>query len=187
MAVEIFTLLTPRLALRRLTESDAPMILALLNEPSFLEFIGDRKVRTLDDAQAYIRSGPMASYERVGFGLYHLALRHDGTPIGMCGLLKRDTLPDVDVGFALFPTYWGHGYASESAAAVIDHGRSAFGLTRIVAVMNANNALSRRVLERLGFAFEGRVRLDPAGEELDLLALRHPDERSEEGSVVPHR
>ena len=160
---------TERLSLRCLTADDAPMILALLNEPSFLQFIGDRKVRTLDDARAYITNGPMAMYERHGFGLWHTALRETGEPIGICGLIKRSSLPDVDVGFAFFPQYCGKGYATESAAAAIEFGKQRFGLTRIVAVMQKDNAISRRVLEKLGLEPEGTVRLVEGGEELELL------------------
>src|SRR5688572_10804905 len=93
-------LTTDRLILRELTLDDAEFILGLVNEPSWLRFIGDRGVRTLDDARAYISNGPMKSYERNGFGLYLTALKGAGTPIGMCGLIKRDGLDDVDVGFA---------------------------------------------------------------------------------------
>jgi RimJ/RimL family protein N-acetyltransferase len=160
---------TERLSLRCLTADDAPMILALLNEPSFLQFIGDRKVRTLDDARAYITNGPMAMYERHGFGLWHAALRDTREPIGICGLIKRDALPDVDVGFAFFPRFFGKGYATESAAAAIEFGKRQFGLTRIVAVMQTNNAVSRRVLEKLGLQPEGTVRLTDGGDQLELL------------------
>ena len=169
LAAELGVIETERLALRRLTEDDAPMILALLNEPSFLQFIGDRKVRTLEDARAYITNGPMAMYERHGFGLWHAGLRETGEAIGMCGLIKRDALPDVDVGFAFFPGFCGRGYATESAAAAIEFGKQQFGLTRIVAVMQPNNAMSRRVLEKLGFETEGTVRLVEGGDELELL------------------
>lgn len=159
---------TDRLVLRRLSEDDAEFILELLNEPSFLENIGDRNVRTLDDARAYIRDGPMASYERHGFGLYLTLLKEGGTPIGICGILRRDTLPDVDVGFAFLPRYWSKGYAFESARAVVAHGRSDFGLARIVGIVKPGNAGSIRVLEKLGLRYEGTVRLSPHGEESQL-------------------
>ena len=121
---------TPRLVLRWVTTDDAPFIHELLNEPSFIQFIGDKGVRTLDDARNYILTGPVASYQRFGFGLYLVLLKETGAPIGMCGLLKRDTLPDVDVGYALRPAFWLQGYAYEAALAVLAHGREAFGETR---------------------------------------------------------
>ena len=161
---------TARLTLRRLTRDDAPTMLALLNEPSFLQCIGDRNVRTLDDARAYILNGPIASYDTMGFGLYLTSLRSTGHAIGICGLLKRDALPDVDVGFAFFPKFWGQGYASESASAVLDHARSSFGLTRIVAVTSPRNHMSRHVLEKLGFVFERVLRLSESSPEVELLA-----------------
>ncbi len=149
-----YVLETDRLTLRLLEENDAEFILGLLNEPSFHQYIGDRGVRTEEDARAYIRNGAMASYAQHGFGLWLVLRKEDDAPIGMCGLLKRDTLPDVDVGFAFRPAYWRQGYASESAAAVVRHGQSAFGLTRLAAIVQADNRSSIRVLDKLGFRFE---------------------------------
>ncbi|MCU1308948.1 MAG: Ribosomal-protein-alanine acetyltransferase [Candidatus Angelobacter sp.] len=150
---------TDRLALRRILMDDAAFILQLLNEPSFLRFIGDRGVRTLDDAQNYILNGPIASYERFGFGLWLTLLKESGVPIGICGLLKRETLKDVDLGFAFLPQFWHKGYAMESATAVMTYGRTTFGLKRIVAITSPDNDSSIAVLEKLGFVFEEMVRL----------------------------
>jgi RimJ/RimL family protein N-acetyltransferase len=152
---------TERLLLRRVTVDDAPFILELLNEPSFLEFIGDKGVRSLDDARGYILNGPVASYDRFGFGLYLVILKSDAAPIGMCGLLKRDTLPDVDLGYALRPPWWGQGHAFEAAAAVLVHGRETFGLRRIVAITAPHNASSKRLLEKLGMRYEATLKLTP--------------------------
>src|SRR5712692_6293312 len=115
---------TDRLILRRLSVEDAEFILDLLNQPSFLRYIGDKGVRSLDDARAYILNGPVDSYERNGFGLYLVQMKADGTPIGICGLVKRDTLPDADVGFAFLPAHWSQGYAVESATAVMKYARN---------------------------------------------------------------
>jgi RimJ/RimL family protein N-acetyltransferase len=145
---------TPRLTLRRLEFDDAPFLVALLNEPSFIENIGDRGVRSIDDAHRYLREGPMAMYERCGFGLWHTARKSDGAAIGMCGLLRRDTLPDVDLGYAFLPAYWGRGYAYEAAAAVLRLGTARFGLERVIGVVSEGNAGSIRVLEKLGMSFE---------------------------------
>ena len=145
---------TERLTLRWVTDADAEFILGLLNQPSFLRYIGDKGVRNTEDAIRYIQTGPVASYERFGFGLYLVELKETGLPIGMCGLLKRDTLPDVDMGFALLPDYCSKGYAFEAASAVMKHGRDAFGLRRIVAITSLDNQASITLLERLGMAFE---------------------------------
>ena len=162
---------TDRLRVRRVAIEDAEFILGLLNEPSWLRFIGDKGVRTLDDARDYIRNGPIASYERFGFGLYMTEQKSDGARIGLCGLLKRDTLPDVDIGFALLPAYWGKGYALEAAAAVLEHGRAAHGLRRIVAITNPDNARSIQLLEKLGLRQDGTVRIAEAGPDLKYFAI----------------
>src|SRR5437870_261981 len=130
---------TYRLVLRRLAVEDAEFIFHLLNQPSFLQFIGDKGVRTIDDARNYILTGPIASYERFGFGLYLTELKPTQAPIGICGLLKRETLDDVDVGFAFLPQYWRQGYAFESAAAVMAYGKDVLGLERIVAISSLDN------------------------------------------------
>src|ERR1043165_7007813 len=121
---------TDRLLLRHFNPDDAPFILALLNEPSFLRYIGDKKVRTLDDARNYILTGPVATYSKHGFGLYQVELKDSHTPIGMCGLLKREELPQPDIGFAFLPDFWDKGFAFEAAAAVLHDARDRLTLTR---------------------------------------------------------
>jgi RimJ/RimL family protein N-acetyltransferase len=159
---------TERLSLRRLTVDDAEFMLDLLNQPSFLHFIGDRGVRSVEDAREYVRTGPMASYERFGFGMYLTALKEGGTPIGVCGLVKRDTLDDVDIGYAFLPDFWSKGYAFESAAAVLEQARTVLGLRRIVAIVSPDNQGSIRVLEKLGLRFERLARLSPESPEVQL-------------------
>jgi RimJ/RimL family protein N-acetyltransferase len=161
---------TERLVLRRLSAEDAAFILELVNEPSWLQFIGDRGVRTLEGARDYILKGPVDMYERLGFGLYLTALKASGVPIGLCGLIKRESLKDVDIGFAFFPTFWGNGYAYESASAVMAYGKSALGLSRIVAITSPDNESSIRLLEKLGFTFEQMIRAAEDDEELRLFA-----------------
>jgi RimJ/RimL family protein N-acetyltransferase len=162
---------TPRLVLRRLSADDAPLIQRLLNEPSFLQYIGDRGVRTIEDARRYIETGPMAMYARVGFGLFLVELKSTGAPIGICGLLKRDTLDDVDIGFAYLPEYWRQGYAYESAASTLEYGRTIHKLSRIVAITSLENPPSVALLEKLGFRFERIIRMTADGEELRLFGL----------------
>ncbi|WP_224366133.1 GNAT family N-acetyltransferase [Hyalangium versicolor] len=161
---------TERLVIRRLSLEDAPFVLKLVNEPSWLQFIGDRGVRNLEDARGYLQNGPLAMYDRHGFGLYRVDLKEDGTPIGMCGLLRRDSLPDVDIGYALFPQFWGCGYAYEAASAVMEYGLKALGLPRIVAIVSPENRSSIRVLEKLGLAFQQKVRMPGATADSDLFA-----------------
>jgi [ribosomal protein S5]-alanine N-acetyltransferase len=150
---------TERLALRRLSVEDSQFILELLNDPSWLRFIGDKGVRTLDDARSYILNGPLSMYERLGFGLYLTELKDDCTPIGLCGLLKRDDLEDVDIGFAFLPEFRGKGYAYEAALAVMDYGRNVLGQERIIAITSVNNDASVKLLTKLGFKFKEIIRL----------------------------
>jgi [ribosomal protein S5]-alanine N-acetyltransferase len=158
---------TARLELRELHLSDADFILELLNEDGFLRYIGDKGVRTLEDAREYISKGPMESYERNGFGLYATCLR-DGPPIGICGLVKRDGLDDPDVGFAFLSRHCSKGYAVESASAVLAHGKRVLKLPRIVAVTSPENSRSIAVLERIGLRFEQMIRLLQDSPELKL-------------------
>jgi RimJ/RimL family protein N-acetyltransferase len=158
---------TSRLVLRELTLDDAPFILRLLNEPSWLRFIGDRGVRTLDDAVGYLETGPLTSYARNGFGLWCVVAKETGLPVGMCGLIRRATLPEVDVGFAFLPEAWGRGWAREVAAAVLGHARDVVGLKRLLAITSPDNEKSIRVLEHVGLRREGLIRL--TGEERDTL------------------
>jgi [ribosomal protein S5]-alanine N-acetyltransferase len=145
---------TARLAIRHLDTDDAELILELLNEESFIRNIGDRGVRNLEDARAYIVNGPITSYSQHGFGLNRVALRDAGPLIGMCGLLKRDYLEHPDIGFAFLPRYWSQGYALESAQAVLAHGRETFHLRRVLATTALDNLGSVRVLDKLGFRFD---------------------------------
>ena len=161
---------TPRLALHRLTTDDADFILELLNEPSFLRYIGDKGVRTREDACRYILAGPMASYDRFGFGLYRVQRKDSGEPIGICGLLKRESLEDVDVGFALLPRFRASGFAFESASAVLAHGRQTWGLKRILAITSPDNDASVRLLAKLGFRFERMARLSDSTPEIKVFA-----------------
>jgi len=166
--VEVTT--TERLRIRRFDAGDGDFIFRLLNEPSWIRYIGDKGVRTSADALRYLESGPLAMYARVRFGLYAVELKATREPVGMCGLIKRDTLPDVDLGFAFLPSHWRSGYAFEAAAAVVAHGRKDLGLGRIVAILTQDNDRSRRLLVKLGFRFERTVALSPQGDVLDLYA-----------------
>ena len=165
---------TPRLLLRQLEPGDAGFIVGLLNQPSFLANIGDRGVRNEADAQRYLLEGPLSMYARFGFGLWHVARKSDGAPIGMCGLLKRDILPDVDLGYAYLPEFWGQGYAFEAAAATLRHAAGKFGLARVIAVVSEGNSGSIRVLEKLGMRFERMFSMNPAEPDVRLygVALR---------------
>jgi RimJ/RimL family protein N-acetyltransferase len=163
---------TERLVIRRLSGTDAPFIMALVNDPDFLRNIGDRNVRSLDDAVRYIEAGPIASYERHGFGLFKVEMKETGTPIGMCGLLRREVLPDVDIGYAFLPAFRGQGLAGEAAGAVLALAHNQFAIPRVVAIVSPGNHDSIRLLTKLGMAFERPVRLTPDDEDIDLFGPR---------------
>jgi RimJ/RimL family protein N-acetyltransferase len=161
---------TPRVDLRELNLDDAEFILELLNEPGFIRFIGDKGVRTLADARDYLLQGPMDSYARNGFGLYAACLG-DGTPIGMCGLVKRDGLRDPDIGFAFLSRHWAKGYAVESAAAVLAHAYDVLNLKRVVAITSPDNWSSIALLEKIGLKYERMIRLVDHSPELKLFGV----------------
>jgi RimJ/RimL family protein N-acetyltransferase len=167
-APAMIVLETSRLRLRHLTFDDAAFMLTLLNDPSFHANIGDRGVRTLDDARRFLQAGHVASYERNGYGHYLVELKRDDTPIGTCGLIKRDFIGEIDLGFAYLPAYWSQGYATEAATAVMDYGRNTLGIQRIVAVVSPGNTGSIRVLEKLGLKYAGLTRLAADAEYIHL-------------------
>ena len=159
---------TTRLRLRQLTPDDGPFIFELLNDPDFLANIGDRGVHNTEDARNYITDGPLASYQRCGFGLYLVELKDAAAAIGLCGLLHRHTHPDVEIGFALLPRFRRQGYTLEAARAVMRLGIGSLGLTRIVALAAAGNVGSIRILESMGFVFERLVHFAEDGRESQL-------------------
>ena len=161
-----------RLYIRHLTTEDAPFILELLNDPSFIQNIGDRNVRSIADAESYITKGPVTSYEKNGFGLDLVVLKETGEPIGICGLIKRDTLQDVDIGYAFLPKFWSKGYAVESALGVLEYGLKVKKLKRVVAITLEENKGSVRVLERIGLKFEKMAKLAGDDEELMLFVTK---------------
>jgi ribosomal-protein-alanine N-acetyltransferase len=162
---------TERLLLRWATPDDASFVLELLNDPGWIRYIGDRGVRTIEGARKYIAEKLTPVYERHGFGLNLVIEKASGAPVGISGLIKRDALEDADVGFAFLPRWRGLGYARESAAAAIEHGRKALGLTRVVAITLPENDAAIRVLEALGLRFEQTIRWGDTGEDLSLYSM----------------
>jgi ribosomal-protein-alanine N-acetyltransferase len=165
---------TERLVLRKLTVGDAAFIVALLNDPDWIRFIGDRGVRTLPQARHYIDPGLHAMYAKYGYGLWLVERRSDSKAMGMCGLMRREGLDHVDLGFASLPAFRGQGYTSEAAAATLKYAREVARLRRLVAITALDNHASIRVLERLGMRFESTLHLPNDREELKLFAIDWP-------------
>ena len=168
---------TARLRLRELSCDDDAFVVELLNDEAFLRFIGDRGVRDPEGARAYLREGPLASYQSHGFGLWRVEQREDATAIGMCGLLQRPQLDAPDIGFAYLPEFRANGYGTEAARAVIRLARERFQLPRVLAVTQEDNRASIALLARLGMTRAGSARLEPDGPDLELYELRF-DERA---------
>ncbi len=168
---------TERLRLRWLALDDAPFIIELLNDSSFIRFIGDKQVRNIADAEKYLVNGPLASYEKYGYGLYATDLKDTGITIGICGILKRETLPHPDIGFAFLPAYWNQGYAFEAAAAVIKHARAAFNVDTILAITTPDNEASGKLLSKIGMTFDRLIKLTPESDEVKLFTTSENGDR----------
>lgn len=166
---------TARLALREIEASDAPFVFELLGSQPFIDNIGDRKVRDLDDARRYIENNIRSSYSRHGFGMWLIAERNSGLALGMSGVLKRDHLEHPDVGYALLPAAFGQGYATEAAGACLAHGRSVLGLDTLCAIVAPHNKASIHVLEKIGLRFSRLIPGNSPGETLQLFVTPpHP-------------
>lgn len=158
----MIVLATPRLRLRTLDAGDAPFYLALVNEPSWLRHIGDKNIHTVAAARAAIEQGPVDMQRRLGHSLYLVERKDDGAPLGLCGLIKRDSLPGVDIGYALRPAYWGHGYAFEAASAVLAHARDTLRLPALLGITGPDNVASNALLRKLGLRFDHYAEPPPA-------------------------
>ena len=162
---------TERLLLTRLSYDDCEFIFELVNESSFKQYIGDKSVKTFDDARIYLRDGPMCSYQRFGYGLFLVSPKDVDMPAGICGLVKRQKFDDPDIGFAFLQRYRDNGYALESARAVLEYGFAKLNLQRIIAMADPDNERSIRLLERLGLAFERKVRMPEDDHDINLFAI----------------
>ena len=162
---------TDRLLLRWLNVADAPFIVELLNDPSFIRFIGDKGVRDVEGARNYILNGPVASYQKFGFGLNAVELKNANVLIGICGVLQRDTLPHPDIGFAFLPAYRNKGYAYEASAAVLEHARKNLGIERVLAITTPDNDASAKLLAKLGLRLDKLIKLSPDADDVKLFTV----------------
>ena len=164
------TLNTERLELKWLTLDDAPLMLAVWNDPAFMQFVGDRGVRTLEEAEIALRDGPMQLYDTYGYGPFRVTRREDGADMGVCGLFRRQGLDEPDVGFALLPEYCGKGFGYEASRVVLDHARDSLGLDAVIAIVSEENDASIGLLEKLGLRFDGTIRMP--GDDHDICLYR---------------
>lgn len=160
---------TDRLLLRQYTLNDAPFIFKLMNSEGWLKNIGDRNIKTLEDAEAYMLKNYLSSYEKHGFGPYLVSLKEDGTPLGSAGLYKRDNLEHPDVGFAFLPEYGNKGYAYEASNAVMEFAAKILGIKIVVGITLETNLSSIKLLKKLGLSEVGSYTYED-GEELLLFS-----------------
>jgi RimJ/RimL family protein N-acetyltransferase len=177
---------TERLLLREFTLEDAPFILTLVNTPSWLEFIGDRNIHSIENAKAYLISGPMASYKTNGYGLSAIVLKEDNTLLGMCGLVNRDNTDYVDIGFALLPEFVGKGYAYEISSSTMAYAKNILGIEKVVATTNANNTSSIKLLNKLGLQFDKTVSLSVNDSALLFSPVVSTDSQAEIDALSDH-
>ncbi len=162
---------TERLTISHFNVNDSAFVLELLNTPDWIKFIGDRGIKTLEDAKNYLINKIMVGYTEFGFGMYAVRLKSNLTTIGMCGLIKREGLEDVDIGFAFLPKYNGQGYAFEAASATMNYATNKLGLKRIVAITIKENIHSIKLLEKIGLQFEKNINMADDPEELMLFGM----------------
>lgn len=162
---------TERLFLRKLTLDDAPFMLELLNTPTWLQFIGDRNVHSIEDAENYLKNGTLKSYQENGFGFYAVIEKAGGQTIGMCGLIKRDSLPDIDIGFAFLPHLISKGFGYEAASATLDYALNTLKIKRIIAIVNPDNEKSIGLIKKIGMQFEKMIKFENEGKELMLFGI----------------
>ena len=162
---------TKRLIIAKMTLDDAPFMLELLNTPNWIKYIGDRNVKTVDEAKTYMTNGVLKSYKESGFGFYKLLLKEENNKIiGTCGLVKREQLENVDIGFAMLPGYEGKGFGMEASLEIMSLAKNLFRLPKIAAIVQPNNPNSIKLLEKLGLSFEKKVKPFDDGAELLLFA-----------------
>jgi [ribosomal protein S5]-alanine N-acetyltransferase len=162
---------TERLILRKFTLDDAPFMLELLNTPTWLQFIGDRNVHSIEDAENYLKNGTFKSYQENGFGFYAVIEKTSGKTIGMCGLIKRDSLPDIDIGFAFLPNLISKGFGYEAASATLDYAKNTLKINRIIAIVNPDNEKSIGLIKKIGMQFEQMIKFGNEDKELMLFGI----------------
>jgi len=167
-----FSLETERLRLRWLTLDDADLMLAIWNDPAFIRFVGDRGIRTLEDARDEMATGALTLYTSYGFGPYRMALKDDDRAIGICGLFRRDNLDDPDIGYGVLPENCGKGYAYEASRAVIEYARADLGLPRLVAIISPENEASIGLIRKLGLRFERMQRMQDDEDEVCIYGIQ---------------
>lgn len=166
---------TERLKMRWLTEADVPLMLAIWNDPTFVRYVGDRGIRTEEQALDELTKNAFRGYEEFGYGPFHVSLRDGGEAIGVCGLYKREHYEDPDIGFAFLPDYCSQGYGWEAARAVRDYARDALGLRRIIAIVSPENTASIRLCEKLGLSFDRHDTYPDDDETVSVYAIEWDD------------
>lgn len=150
---------TERLVLSELSVNDAPFFYALVNDAAWIEFIGDRDVKTLADAENYLSTKIIPSYKINGFGFYLVSSKNKNESMGISGLVDREGLEHIDVGYAFLPEFRGKGYAYEATKSVLSYAKNSLQIDPVVAITNVDNIKSCLLLERLGLKFDKIIQL----------------------------
>ncbi|MFT6051416.1 MAG: ribosomal-protein-alanine N-acetyltransferase [Halioglobus sp.] len=166
------TLQTPRLIIEPLNTHDAAITMAILNDPDFIAYVGDRGVRSLEDAKSYIVDRLLPHYQEHGYGMTAVRRRDNGETIGMCGLVNRDSLNYIDIGYAFLPSARGEGFALEACQAVMEMGKKEVGLNELAAIISPQNKASQALAVKLGMVLDCMVRLEPGEDEICLYLWR---------------
>jgi RimJ/RimL family protein N-acetyltransferase len=177
---------TSRLSLREVSVADAEFIFTLMTGQAYLQFIGDRGIRTVKDAEEYIRGKFVPSYRKFGYGSYLVELKPAARPIGVCGFVRRDSLDHPDIGFAFVREYWGHGFAYEAAGAVLDYGFEQLGMRVVLGITSPENHASIRLLEKLGLRYQKMFRVPPKNHDSMLFSVegKRPNKAPEPTSTA---
>jgi len=162
---------TQRLTLRTINADDDLFYYELVNDPTWLEYIGDKGIRTVAEARSAILEGPCLMQQRLGHSLYVMERKSDGAPLGLCGLIKRDSIPEVDIGYAIRPAYFGHGYTYEAAAAVVAYARDVLRMRRLMGLTHPGNTVSINLLAKLGLTFVEHKVLPPDGRPTNIYCM----------------
>ncbi|CAV26369.1 GNAT family N-acetyltransferase [Vibrio atlanticus] len=145
---------TARLRLRMITPQDAAFIQRLYSSEDFLRYVGDKEITDAGKAVEYIENNILKMHQEKDVCLLVVEIKDSSTPIGVCGLIKRDTLESHDIGYGFVPEVYGQGFGLEAAQVIIEQAKHNADIDHLVAITTSDNIRSIALLTKLGFVFE---------------------------------